>query len=86
VQEVKDFFSSSAYGYRGLDHAPIEAGVRQANGMTWKLYYATSNGRPVDVAAAQVGSASLVVIMFSHPDEHDALYRTVFLPMVDSAK
>jgi pimeloyl-ACP methyl ester carboxylesterase len=86
VQDLKDYFSSSAYGYRGLDHAPIETGVRQANGLTWKLYYATSNGRPVDVAATQVGGASLVIVMFSHPDEHDALYRTVFLPMVDSAK
>lgn len=86
VQDLKDYFSSSAYGYRGLDNAPIEAGIRQANGMTWKLYYATSNGRPVDVAATEVGRASLMIIMFSHPDEHDALYRTVFLPMVDSAK
>ncbi len=86
VQELKDYFSSSAYGYRGLDGAPVEAGIRQANGLTWKLYYAASNGRPVDVAAVEVGSTSLVIIMFSHPDEHDALYRTVFLPMVDSAK
>lgn len=86
VQELKDYFSSSAYGYRGLDNAPAEAGVRHANGLTWKLYYATSNDRPVDVAAAEAGRASLIVIMFSHPDERDALYHTVFLPMVDSAK
>jgi len=86
VQDLKDYFSSSAYGYRGLDNAPVEDGMRQANGMTWRLYYATSNGRPVDVAAAQVGQTSLIIIMFSHPDERDAMYRTVFLPMVDSAK
>ncbi len=86
VQELKDYFSSSAYGYRGLDGAPVEAGSRQANGLTWKLYFATSNGRPVDVAAAENGGSSLIIIMFSHPDEHDAFYRTVFLPMVDSAR
>lgn len=86
VQELKDYFSSSAYGYRGLDGAPVEAGSRQANGLTWKLYFATSNGRPVDVAAAEDGGSSLIIIMFSHPDEHDAFYRTVFLPMVDSAR
>lgn len=86
VQELKDFFSSSIHGYRGLDGAPVEAGIRSANGYTWKLYYATSNARPVDIAAAEAGSTSLIIIMFSHPDEHDALYRTVFLPMVDSAR
>jgi hypothetical protein len=86
IQELKDYFSSSIHGYRGLDGAPIEAGTRDANGYKWKLYYATSNGRPVDVAAAEDGFTSLIIIMFSHPDEHEALYRTVFLPMVDSAK
>ena len=29
VQELKDYFSSSAYGYRGLDSAPAEAGRRR---------------------------------------------------------
>lgn len=86
IQELKDYFSSSAYGYRGLDSAPAEAGTRSANGLTWKLYSSSSNGRPVDVAAVEKGGASLIIIMFSHPDEHDALYRTVFLPMVDSAR
>ncbi len=86
IQELKDYFSSSAYGYRGLDNAPAEAGVRDANGLNWKLYYSTSNGRPVDIAAAESGFNTLIIIMFSHPDEHDALYRTLFLPMVDSAR
>ena len=86
IQELKDYFSSSAYGYRGLDGAPIEAGVREANGRTWKLYYATSNGHPVDVAATETGVTSMIIVMFSHPDEHEALYRTLFLPMVDSAR
>jgi pimeloyl-ACP methyl ester carboxylesterase len=86
VQELKDYFSSSVYGYRGFDGAPIESGVLQFNGLTWKLYYTTSNGRPVDIAATQDGNTSLVVIMFTHPDEHDAFYRTLFLPMVESAR
>ncbi len=86
IQELKDYFSSSAYGYRGLDGAPAEAGIREANGLTWKYYYSTSNGRPVDIAAAEKGSNTLLIVMFSHPDEREALYRTVFLPMVDSAR
>lgn len=86
IQDLKDYFSSSAYGYRGLDGAPVEAGVRETNGLTWKFYYSTSNGHPVDVAATETGATSMIIVMFSHPDEHDALYRTLFLPMVDSAR
>lgn len=86
VEDLVDYFSSSINGYRGFDGAPAPAGTRQANGYSWTLYYATSNDRPVDVAAANERGSSLVIVMFSHPDEHDALYRTVFLPMVDSAR
>lgn len=86
VQDLVDYFSSSINGYRGMDGAPVMAGTREANGYLWTLYATTSNNRPVDVAAADDGNTSLVIVMFSHPDEHDALYRTVFLPMIDSAK
>jgi len=86
ASELKDFFSLSAYGYRGLDKAPLEAGVRSSNGLNWTLYVDSSNGHPVDIALADSGNSSLIIMMFSHADEHDALYRTVFLPMVDSAR
>lgn len=86
IQDLVDYFSSSIYGYRGLDKAPVQVGVREANGSTWMLYSSTSNGHPVDVAAAENGFTSVIIVMFSHTDEHDALYRTVFLPMVDSAR
>lgn len=85
-QELVDYFSSSMNGYRGLDGAPVESGARQANARAWKLYSTTSNQRPVDIAIADDGGYSLVVVMFSHPDEHEALFQTVFLPMVDSAQ
>jgi hypothetical protein len=86
ASELKDYFSLSAYGYRGLDAAPIEAGTHTAHGRTWTLYTGKSNNRPVDIAIADLGNASYVIMMFSHFDEHDALYNTVFLPMIDSAK
>ncbi len=86
ASELKDFFSLSAYGYRGLDAAPLEAGTRTARGRIWMLYLGKSNGRPVDIAIADLGSTSIVIMMFSHPDEHDALYQTVFLPMINSAR
>ncbi len=86
AEELKDWFSIGAYGYRGLDTAPLKAGQHEANGLTWTLYTSTSNGRPVDIAMADYKGNSLVIFLFSHIDEHDALYQTVFLPMVDSAK
>ena len=80
--ELKDWFSQGAYGYRGLDNAPVKAGQRKA----WTLYTSTSDGRPVDIAIEDQGDTSLVVMMFCNSDERDALYKTVFLPMVDSAQ
>jgi pimeloyl-ACP methyl ester carboxylesterase len=84
--EIQDWFSLEAYGYRGLDSALIEAGKRQANGLTWTLLTSSSYGRPVDFAMADYGGQSLVIALFCNSDEHDALYRTVFLPMIDSAR
>ena len=86
ADELVDWFSLGAYGYRGLDTAPFKVGQREANGLIWSLYLSTSNGRPVDIAMADRGINSLVVLMFCNEDEHEALYRTVFLPMVDSAR
>jgi len=83
---LKDYFSLSAYGYRGFDSAPMEAGTRTSNGHIWTLYSSSSNDRPVDVAITKMGWNTFVILMFSHPDEHDALYNTVFLPMIDSAR
>lgn len=86
ITELEDLLSLKAYGYGGLDTAPVYAGQRQANGLTWTLYTSTSDGRPVDIAMADYRDRALVLLLFCNQDEHDALYRTVFLPMVDSAQ
>jgi pimeloyl-ACP methyl ester carboxylesterase len=83
---LREWFSMKAYGYRGFDTALIPAGTRQANNLKWTLYTSTSYGRPVDVAMADYHGRSLVVMSFCNSDEHDAFYKTVFLPMVDSAQ
>jgi len=83
--DIEQWFSLEAYGYRGLDSPLIPAGQRQANGLVWKLYKSSSYGRPVDIAMTDDGGWSSVVLLFCNQDEHDALYQTVFLPMVDSA-
>ncbi|MBC7877103.1 MAG: alpha/beta hydrolase [Anaerolineales bacterium] len=86
AEELKDWFSLSIYGYRGLDTAPVKASQLEVNNLTWTLYTSTSNGRPVDIAMADYKGNSLVILMFSHIDEREALYQTIFLPMVESAK
>jgi pimeloyl-ACP methyl ester carboxylesterase len=83
-QDIEELFSLKAYGYRGLDSPLIPAGQRQSNGLAWNLYKSSSYGRPVDIAMAQDGGWSIVVLLFCNQDEHEALYQTVFIPMVDS--
>jgi hypothetical protein len=85
-ENIEKWFSLKAYGYRGLDSPLIPAGQRQANGLAWGLYTSSSYGRPVDIAMADDGGWSIVVLLFCNQDEHDALYQTVFLPMVESAE
>jgi hypothetical protein len=84
--DLLNWISQKAWGYRGLDGAPIFEDQRRANGLDWTLYKASSYGRPVDMAMTDTGSGSLLVLAFSNIDEHDAIYRTVFLPAVDSAR
>jgi TAP-like protein len=84
--QLKNWISLKAYGYRGLDSAPVEAGARKTDNLNWTLYTSTSYGRPVDIAMAAYRGRSLVILSFSNSDEHDALYQTVFLPMVDSVQ
>jgi len=84
--ELKNWISMKAYGYRGLDSAPLQAGARKTDNLNWTLYTSTSFGRPVDIAMADFRGQSLVILSFSNSDEHDALYKTVFLPMVDSVQ
>ncbi len=69
---------------QGLDQPAIKHDQRQANGLKWNLYQATSHGYPVDIAFAKSGKQTLMVLLFSHTDEHEALYNTVFLPAIDS--
>ncbi|MBI3170468.1 MAG: alpha/beta fold hydrolase [Chloroflexi bacterium] len=85
VDELALYFSSYS-SYLGFDSSPAPTGTHQANGRIWSLYYTTSRKYPVDLAVADSGSKLTIIALFSHPDEHDAMYSTVFLPMVDSAK
>lgn len=80
-----DSLSSKLYGYNGFDAAPILVGTRKANGLDWSLYETTSYGRPVELAMADSAQGdAVVVLLFCHKDELDALVQTVYLPVIDS--
>jgi pimeloyl-ACP methyl ester carboxylesterase len=79
------WLTTEFYEKSGFDQPPLKTGERQENNLVWNLYQATSQGHPVDVALAEHGRQTLMVLLFSYRDERDALYETVFLPIVDSA-
>ncbi len=78
-------------GY-GLAKRPQSTGERQANDpstgsghrLTWSLYTFEAQGLPRDLALAESEGLTLIVILRSPTDERDALYETVFLPIVDA--
>jgi hypothetical protein len=71
-------------GQFGLDETPEPVGQREANGLTWTLYRFEVQGLPVDMAIAEAGDMSLIVLLQSDDDEQEALYEAVFLPAVDA--
>lgn len=78
------WLSSNFGGTQGFDQPPAPVEQRNANGLTWNLYKTSSLGNPVDVAFARLGQQTLMILMVSYSDERDALYQTVFLPIVDA--
>jgi hypothetical protein len=80
-----DSLSSKLYGYEGFDGPPILTGTRKANALEWSLYETTSFGRPVELAMADGSDGgAVIVLLFCHGDEKEALYNTLYLPIIDS--
>ncbi|MCI0555221.1 MAG: alpha/beta hydrolase, partial [Anaerolineae bacterium] len=80
------WLSTNFRSNQGFDQPAVKKDERQANGLTWTIYQTSSQGNPVDIAFAKYGNETLMVLLFSHKDERDALYNTVFIPIVDSTK
>ena len=68
----------------GLDQAPESAGRRAANGLDWTLYAFDVNGVFRYLGLAENEGRTLVVVLRYDPDEGDAIYSEVFLPVVDA--
>lgn len=68
----------------GLAETPESAGTFDAGGLTWTLYEAESQGSPVDIALAEDGAFTYVVLLSSDGDERGYLYNAVFLPALEA--
>jgi hypothetical protein len=71
-------------GGQGLDQPAVKQSERVANGLTWSLYKTSSHGCPVEIALASSSNQTLMILMVSYQDEHDAFFDKVFLPVIDS--
>jgi pimeloyl-ACP methyl ester carboxylesterase len=71
---------------QGLDAAPKPAGQRQAGGHTWKLYTATFQHNPVDLAFTVTTAGTAMVGMVSASDEHEALLKLIFVPIIEAIR
>jgi pimeloyl-ACP methyl ester carboxylesterase len=80
------WLSTNFRGGQGFDQLATKYDQREANGLTWSLYKTSSKGFPVDIALASSGNQTIMVLLISHEDEHDALYNAVFLPIIDSTE
>jgi hypothetical protein len=71
-------------GGQGLDQPAVKHDERQANGLRWSIYQTSWQGSSVEIALASSRNQTLMIMLVSYRDEHDALYNTVFLPIIDS--
>jgi pimeloyl-ACP methyl ester carboxylesterase len=68
----------------GLSEQPAAAGRREANGLTWQLYRASTRGLSLDIALAEQEGTTYIVILQTTGGERDILYNEVFLPAIDA--
>jgi pimeloyl-ACP methyl ester carboxylesterase len=82
--EWANWLVSNYAGTRGFDGPAIRDDQRRVNGLSWNLYKTSSQGNPIDLAFAKSGNETFMILLISYENEHNALYQTVFLPIIDS--
>jgi pimeloyl-ACP methyl ester carboxylesterase len=68
----------------GLTEAPESVGAHDGVALSWTLYEAETAGIAVDLALAEEGNTTYLVVLQSSPDEQEELYASVFLPALDA--
>jgi hypothetical protein len=69
-----------------LDDAPQSAGSLAAGDLTWDLYAFEIQGQAADLAMTEHNGQTYMVLLVSFPGERDALYESVFLPVVEALR
>jgi hypothetical protein len=70
----------------GLDESPTSTGVYEAENHTWTLYETALQGLPADIALAEDGDYTYVVLLVTPAEERNALYTAVFLPVLEALR
>jgi hypothetical protein len=78
-------------GQLGIEALPESWGTRETETLAWELTRVDIDAAGVgqivvDVALAESGPATYVVILQTTADDHDQLYRAVFVPVVDALR
>ncbi len=81
-----ELFIDALAGQLGLDSALEEVEDLEVNGRSWSLYAGLLQGLPVDIALAEDGGTTIVVLMITNPDERDGLFDTVLLPALEAVE
>lgn len=72
-------------GQLGLAQAPQPSGeYGDAGGRAWTLYEMEVQGSPVNMAVAEEGRLTFVVLLFSSRDEQAFYYEELFLPALEA--
>ncbi len=69
-----------------LDREPEAAGEYVSQRYTWQLYTTTIRGQLTDIALAEDGGRSLLVMLISDKGNRDELYDKVFIPSLDALR
>ncbi len=68
----------------GLSELPEAVGTLAADTMTWTLYQVNVIGIAVDMAMAEQGGRTYLVMLMASPDDFEGLHDAVFLPALDA--
>ena len=68
----------------GLEEAPESTGSISAGGRDWTLYQSVVQGNGADIALAEDGNLTYVVILGAADEDRDFLYEEIFLPALEA--
>jgi hypothetical protein len=71
-------------GQLGLDPGLEPMSNAEIGSLTWDLYSFEIQGYPADLALAEDEEKAYFVFLISPPDEHETLYKQLFLPAVEA--